>query len=53
MRDLTELAADLQRWRINLHVLLHQGIDTTTSTGRFTFHVLGALDELTADLVKG
>ena len=30
--------------------MLKQGIDTTTPAGRFTFHVLAAMDEMLADL---
>lgn len=51
VRHLTELAAELRRRQVDL-VVLHQGIDTTTSIGRFTFHVLAAQDELLADLIS-
>ncbi len=33
-------------------VVLKQGIDTTTPAGRFTFHVLAAMDEMLADLIS-
>jgi len=33
--------------------VLKQGIDTITPAGRFTFHVLGAMDEMFADLISG
>ena len=32
-------------------VVLKQGIDTATVAGRFTFHVLAAMDEMLADLI--
>jgi hypothetical protein len=32
-------------------VVLKQGIDTATVAGRFTFHVLAAVDEMLADLI--
>jgi DNA invertase Pin-like site-specific DNA recombinase len=31
---------------------LHEGIDTTTSTGRLVFHIFAALDEMLADLIS-
>ena len=51
VRHLTEIAALLQERGIDL-VVLNQGIDTTTSAGRFTFHVLAAMDEMLADLIS-
>ena len=50
VRHLTETAALLAGRGINL-VVLKQGIDTTTPAGRFTFHVLAAMDEMLADLI--
>ena len=50
VRHLTEIAALLQERGIDL-VVLKQGIDTTTPAGRFTFHVLAAMDEMLADLI--
>ena len=32
--------------------MLKQGIDTTTPAGRFLFHVIAAMDEMTADLIS-
>lgn len=32
--------------------MLKQGIDTTTPAGRFLFHVIGAMDEMLADLIS-
>ena len=51
VRHLTETAALLQQRGIDL-VVLKQGIDTTTPAGRFTFHVLAAMDEMLADLIS-
>ena len=51
VRHLTETAALLAGRGINL-VVLKQGIDTTTPAGRFTFHVLAAMDEMLADLIS-
>jgi DNA invertase Pin-like site-specific DNA recombinase len=51
VRHLTEIAALLQERGIDL-VVLKQGIDTTTPAGRFTFHVLAAMDEMLADLIS-
>jgi DNA invertase Pin-like site-specific DNA recombinase len=45
------IAALLEERRIDL-LVLKQGIDTTTPAGRFTFHVLGAMDEMLADLIS-
>ena len=51
VRHLTEIAALLAERGIDL-VVLKQGIDTTTLAGRFTFHVLAAMDEMLADLIS-
>ncbi|MEV0366385.1 recombinase family protein [Nocardia fusca] len=53
VRHMTELAAQLDERGIDL-VVLKQGIDTTTTTpaGRFLFHVIAAMDEMTADLIS-
>ncbi|WP_433722111.1 recombinase family protein [Nocardia sp. CA-129566] len=48
---MTELAAALDERGIGL-IVLEQGIDTTTPAGRFLFHVLAAMDEMTADLIS-
>ncbi|MEU2039016.1 recombinase family protein [Nocardia niwae] len=32
--------------------MLEQGIDTTTPAGRLLFHVIVAMDEMTADLIS-
>ena len=51
VRHLTGIAALLAERGINL-VVLKQGIDTATVTGRFTFDVLAAMDEMLADLIS-
>jgi DNA invertase Pin-like site-specific DNA recombinase len=51
VRNLTEVAAQLQERGIDL-VVLKQHIDTRTPAGRLTFHILGAVDEFTADLIS-
>lgn len=51
VRNLTEVGAWLAEHDIGLRVLL-QGIDTTNPAGRLTFHILGAVDEFTADLIS-
>lgn len=51
VRHLTELAAELEDRGIDL-VVLKQGIDTTTPAGRLLFHLLGSIDEFTADLIS-
>ncbi|WP_067458238.1 recombinase family protein [Nocardia alba] len=32
--------------------MLEQGIETTTPVGRFLFHVIAAMDEITANLIS-
>jgi len=51
VRHMTELATALDERGINL-IVLKQGIDTTTPAGRFLFHVIAAMDEMTADLIS-
>ncbi len=51
VRHLTEVAALPEERGIDL-VVLKQGIDTTTPAGRFTFHVLAAMDEMLAGLIS-
>ena len=51
VRHLTGIAALLAERGTGL-VVLTQGIDTTTPAGRFTFHVLAAMDEMLADLIS-
>jgi len=49
LRDLIDLAASLQARDIDL-VVLGQGIDTTTPSGRLAFHIIGAIDEFQSEL---
>jgi DNA invertase Pin-like site-specific DNA recombinase len=51
VRHLTALVADLEALGVGL-VVLDQGIDTTTPTGRLLFHVLGAIAEFERDLIR-
>jgi hypothetical protein len=51
VRHLTEVASLLAERGVDL-VVLKQGIDTTTPAGRFLFHVIGAMDEMLADLIS-
>jgi DNA invertase Pin-like site-specific DNA recombinase len=51
MRGLVELVADLAQRKIEFRSL-SDGIDTTTTIGRFTFHLLGALAEMERDLIR-
>lgn len=51
LRNLCAVAHDLEQRGINLLVLL-QHIDTSTPAGRLTFHILGAVDEFTADIIS-
>jgi DNA invertase Pin-like site-specific DNA recombinase len=51
VRHLTEIAALLAERRVDM-IVLKQGIDTTTPAGRFLFHVIGAMDEMLADLIS-
>jgi DNA invertase Pin-like site-specific DNA recombinase len=47
VRHLTEIAALLAERGVDL-VVLKQGIDTTTTAGRFLFHVIGAMDVISS-----
>ena len=51
VRHLTGMAAELEALGIDL-VVLDQGIDTTTPAGKLMFHVLGAIAEFEADLIR-
>jgi DNA invertase Pin-like site-specific DNA recombinase len=52
MRSLKDmlLVDDLQKRGIDL-VVTKQGIDTTTPTGRLTFHILAAIDQFERELI--
>lgn len=51
MRNLTEVVAELERLDVDL-VVLKQGLDTSSPAGRLLFHLMGAIDEFTADLIS-
>ncbi len=51
VRHLTQLAADLEELDVAL-VVLDQAIDTSTSSGRLLFHVLGSIAEFERDLIR-
>jgi DNA invertase Pin-like site-specific DNA recombinase len=51
MFDLQGIAQELERKTVDL-VVLDQKIDTTTPTGRLTFHLLGAVAEFERDLIN-
>ncbi len=51
MFDLQGIVQTLERKKADL-VVLDQKIDTTTSTGRLTFHLLGAVAEFERDLIN-
>jgi len=50
LRHLLELADTLRERGIDL-LVLKQGIDTSTPTGRLAFHMLGAIDEFQRELI--
>ena len=51
VRHLTALAAELEALGVDL-VVLDQGIDTSTPSGRLLFNVLGSIAEFEADLIR-
>jgi DNA invertase Pin-like site-specific DNA recombinase len=51
MFDLQKITQELDRKKVDL-VVLDQKIDTTTPTGRLTFHLLGAVAEFERDLIN-
>lgn len=51
VRNLIDVARDLEARGINLRVI-DQGIDTSTPAGRFFFHVMAALSEMEADMIR-
>jgi DNA invertase Pin-like site-specific DNA recombinase len=51
MFDLQAIVATLERKKVDL-VVLDQKIDTTTPTGRLTFHLLGAVAEFERELIN-
>lgn len=51
LRDLVDIVTGLGERGVGLRSL-HEAIDTTTPTGRLTFHVFAALAEVEAELVR-
>jgi DNA invertase Pin-like site-specific DNA recombinase len=51
MKGLVELVAELAARQVEFRSL-GDGIDTTTTMGRFTFHLLGAIAEMERDLIR-
>ncbi len=51
VRHLTALVAELEALGVDL-VVLDQGIDTSTPSGRLLFHVLGSIAEFERDLIR-
>ncbi|MBO0871763.1 MAG: recombinase family protein [Pseudonocardia sp.] len=51
VRHLLEVTNELVERGVDL-VVLKQGIDTTTPTGRLLFHLMAAFDEFLADLIS-
>ena len=51
LRDLISLVKQFEAKGVGLHSL-NDHIDTTTPTGRFMFHVFGALSEFESDIIR-
>ena len=51
MFDLQGMVQELERKKVDF-IVLDQKIDTTTPTGRLTFHLLGAVAEFERDLIN-
>src|SRR4051812_34972647 len=49
LKHLVQVVSDLERRGIGFRSI-HEGIDTTTATGRLTFHIFAALAEFERDL---
>ncbi len=50
-RHLTQLAAELVEWGVDL-IVLDQGVDTSTPSGKLLFAILGAIGEFELDLIR-
>ncbi len=51
LKDLVQRVEELAKRKIGFHSL-HESLDTTSSVGRFQFHVFGALAEFERDLIR-
>ena len=51
LKDLMQMSENLDQQGVGLRSL-HEAIDTTTSTGRLFFHVMGALGEFERNLIR-
>jgi DNA invertase Pin-like site-specific DNA recombinase len=51
LRDLIDLVAEFQRRGVNF-VSLQDGINTSTSTGRFTFNIFASLAEFEREIIR-
>ena len=51
VRHLTQMVAEFDAWGVDL-VVLDQGIDTSTPTGRLLFHILATIAEFERDLIR-
>ena len=51
VRHLTQLAGELEALGVDL-IVLDQGLDTSTPAGRLLFHMIGAIAEFEADLIR-
>ncbi len=51
LKDLIQWITDLNHQKIDF-ISLHENIDTSTATGKFTFHLFGALSEFERNLIR-
>jgi DNA invertase Pin-like site-specific DNA recombinase len=51
LKDLIEIVADLVTKGIGLKIL-HESIDTNSSSGKLIFHIFGALAEFERNLIR-
>ncbi len=51
LRDLIEIVNGLNQRGVGLRSL-HESIDTTTSAGKLTFHIFGALSEFEREVLR-
>jgi len=51
LRDLIDLVTEFQKLEVNF-ISLHDNIDTTTATGRFTFNLFASIAEFERDIIR-